>query len=252
MRCVLLCLLLTAPCLTWAQSDSVVEVNGIVLSKDSLKALPAASIVILGTKRGTISNERGGFGIVALPGQEIEISTVGYKPQRFQVTTGDNRAHVVILEMDTAYMETATILSHPSREQFGRDFLSAQFVDKDQETAKKSLDPRTLKIISKSVPLSPSESIDRTLTQNAKNLSNAGTVPDMVGVNLLSLFSSKKKRAKPLPPLGEDLGAVPPPAVQDSAVARYRRDSTAAKVRADSAAIRAQRDSAAAKPKVEQ
>jgi hypothetical protein len=247
MRCFILCFLLTAPCLTWAQSDSVVEVNGIVLAKDSLKPLPSVSIVIRGTNRGTISNDRGVFGIVALLGQEIEITSVGYKPQRIQVIARDDRAHVVIMEMDTTYLETAMIRSRPSRDQFTRDFVNAKVADKPLETAKKNMDPKDLKISAKSVPLSAAEQSDRTLTSNAKTMAIAGTVPDMIGVNLLGLFKGRKKRAKSLPPLGDDLWATPTQAVRDSAIAQYQRDSVLAKARIDSAAARARRDSTQAK-----
>jgi len=247
MRCFILCFLLAAPCLAWGQSDSVVEVNGIVLAQDSLKPLPSVSIVIRGTNRGTISNERGVFGIVALLGQEIEITSVGYKPQHIQVVARDDRAHVVIMEMDTTYMETAMIRSRPSRDQFSRDFVNTKFADKDQETAKKNMDPKDLKISAKSVPLTAAEQSDRTLTSNAKAQATAGTVPDVVGVNLLTLFKGKKKRAKPMPPLGDDLWSTPPQAVRDSAIAQYRRDSVATKAKIDSASARARRDSTQAK-----
>lgn len=270
MRLLLLCLLLTAPVLTWAQQDSLVEVNGIVLAKDSLKPLPSVSIVIRGTGRGTISNERGAFGMVALLGQELEITSVGYKPQHFSVTPSDH-AHVIILEADTTYMATALIRARVSKEQFQRDFLGSHFEDKNQETAKKGLDPSTLKILSKGVPLNSSEKADRTLTQNAKNYSTQGTVPDMIGVNLLTLFKGKKKRVKPLPPMGSDLDATPPMAGghlpvsarpradsaglprMDSAslhadsMAKQRADSAAAKLRSDSIAARLRADSAAPK-----
>ncbi|WP_133993834.1 carboxypeptidase-like regulatory domain-containing protein [Dinghuibacter silviterrae] len=220
MRSLLLCLLLTVPMFTWAQHDSLVEVNGIVLSKDSLKPLPAVSIVIKGTGRGTITSDRGSFGIVALLGQEIELTSVGYKPQHIIVNNGSDHAHVVIMETDTAYIATAFIRAHPSKDQFARDFVNAHFEDKEQELAKKSLDPKALKIISKGVPLSASEKTDRTLTQNAKNAANSGTVPDVVGVNLLTLFKGRRKKTRELQPIDPSYGGAVLPALRDTAAHR--------------------------------
>src|ERR1700744_3539129 len=130
MRFILLCSLLALPFLALAQKDSIVEVNGIVLAKDSLKPMAAVSIVIRGTKRGTVTNEKGGFGIVALVGQEIDVTNVGYLPQHFLVEASDNKAHLILLEQDTTYLQSLTILKRPSKEDFTHDFVTSKFTDK--------------------------------------------------------------------------------------------------------------------------
>src|SRR5438552_15591449 len=61
--------------------DSVVQLYGVVMTADSLKAIPSVSVVIKGENRGTISNEQGVFSIVVLKGQTIEFSSIGYKPK---------------------------------------------------------------------------------------------------------------------------------------------------------------------------
>ncbi|HTJ14258.1 MAG TPA: carboxypeptidase-like regulatory domain-containing protein [Dinghuibacter sp.] len=223
MRFILLCSLLTLPFLVRAQQDSIVEVNGIVLSKDSLRPMAAVSIVIRGTKRGTITNEKGGFGVVALVGQEIDVTNVGYLAQHFTVESGDNKAHVIILQQDTAYLESLSITNRPSKEQFSHDFVTSAFRDKDQETAKKNVNPKDLKIIAKGVPLDASEKADRTLTQQAHAQAVGNQVPDLVGVNLLQFFGNKKKKSRPLPPLHEDLVNH---ALQDSLAQGLHRDTT--------------------------
>jgi hypothetical protein len=228
MRFILLYSLLALPFLSVAQKDSIVEVNGIVLSKDSLRPMPAVSVVISGTRRGTVTNEKGGFGIVALVGQEIEVTNVGYVPQRFTVEAGDSKAHLILLQMDTTYMASLDILTRPSKEQFTHDFVTSGFTDKNQETAKKNVNAKDLKIIAKGTPLDASEKADRTLTQDARAQANGSMVPDLIGVNLLQFFGSKRKRSRPLPPLHEDLDsqAVRDKAVRDSLAAGLHRDTT--------------------------
>jgi hypothetical protein len=49
--------------------DSVVQLYGIVMTADSLVGIPAVSISIRGTARGTITNNQGVFSIVALKGE---------------------------------------------------------------------------------------------------------------------------------------------------------------------------------------
>jgi hypothetical protein len=59
--------------------DSVVQLYGVVMTADSLRGLPAVSIVVKGTGRGTLSNSQGVFSIVVLKGDEIEFSCIGFK-----------------------------------------------------------------------------------------------------------------------------------------------------------------------------
>ena len=44
--------------------DSVVQLYGVVMSADSLKALPSVSIMVKGRNQGTISSEQGVFSIL--------------------------------------------------------------------------------------------------------------------------------------------------------------------------------------------
>ena len=46
--------------------DSVVQLYGVVMTADSLQGIPAVSVTIKGTTRGTITNHQGVFSIVAL------------------------------------------------------------------------------------------------------------------------------------------------------------------------------------------
>src|SRR5215207_2267992 len=61
--------------------DSVVQLYGVVMTADSLKGIPAVSITIKGTPRGTVTNDQGVFSIVALKGDQVEFTSVGYKPK---------------------------------------------------------------------------------------------------------------------------------------------------------------------------
>src|SRR5579863_3397011 len=82
-RLILYLLLLVAPYAVHAQfdklRDSVVEIFGVVMTADSLKAIPAVSVVVKGRNQGTYSSDQGVFSIVVLKGDEIEFSSVGYK-----------------------------------------------------------------------------------------------------------------------------------------------------------------------------
>src|SRR6185369_15457089 len=61
--------------------DSVVQLYGIVMTADSLVGIPAVSITIKGSHRGTITNNQGVFSIVVLKGDVVEFTHVSYKPK---------------------------------------------------------------------------------------------------------------------------------------------------------------------------
>src|SRR6187401_2066211 len=61
--------------------DSVVQLYGVVMTADSLKGIPSVSVTIKGSPRGTITNEQGVFSIVVLKGDQVEFSSLGYKPK---------------------------------------------------------------------------------------------------------------------------------------------------------------------------
>ena len=59
--------------------DSVVQLYGVVMTADSLKAIPLASIVVNNKGRGTITNNDGVFSIAVNKGETITFSCVGFK-----------------------------------------------------------------------------------------------------------------------------------------------------------------------------
>lgn len=66
---------------TTTGKDFFVPLRGIVRDEDN-EPISGASVVIIGTKKGTATNNNGVFVIDAEPGQMIEISAVGYLSQK--------------------------------------------------------------------------------------------------------------------------------------------------------------------------
>src|SRR5688572_30317503 len=100
-----------------AVKDSVVQLYGIVMTADSLVGIPAVSITIKGSNRGTISNNQGVFSIVVLKGDEIEFSHVSYKNKKVIVPRdieGNQYSIVQLLVEDTVYLPATIIKPRPS------------------------------------------------------------------------------------------------------------------------------------------
>jgi hypothetical protein len=200
LRWLIIVLLGTAPLLAAAQTDngrdSLVQIQGIVLSADSLRALPAVSVSVFGTGRGTITGEHGLFTIVARLGNVIEISHIGYKTERFRVTPEfkDSKYNIVqYLEPDTVYMGNTVIRSFPTKAQFAMDFVRAPVDDRAQQVAKDNLNPQTLRILEASLPTEASDITRRVINDNVQDIRSAYQVRSTIPLlALLNPFVWKK------------------------------------------------------------
>jgi hypothetical protein len=160
--------------------DSVVELYGVVMSADSLKALPSVSIVVKGRNQGTISSEQGVFSIVVLKGDEIEFTSVGYKPKRVTIPKtldGNQQSIIQLMVEDTVYLPATIIKKRPSREEFERDFVTASVPNDQQEIARENLSESNLRALMATYPKDGREATNYYLKQNAQKYYSAGQLP---------------------------------------------------------------------------
>jgi hypothetical protein len=164
--------------------DSVVELYGVVMTADSLQGVPSASIVIKGQNRGTFSNDQGVFSIVALKGDVIEFSSVGFKPITVTIPTtlkGNQYSIVQLMVNDTVYLAATIIRSRPSREQFERDFMNTKVPDDNLEIARQNIDESKRRILLASLPVDGREAVKGYLNgQSAKYYYAGQTAPQNI------------------------------------------------------------------------
>lgn len=121
--------------------DSVVQLYGVVMTADSLMGIPAVSITVRGTHRGTMTNGEGVFSIVVLKGDVVEFSHVSYKPKVITIPTnleGNRHSVVQLLVQDTVYLPATIIRPRPTPQQFERDFVNTDVPDDDIEVARQN------------------------------------------------------------------------------------------------------------------
>jgi CarboxypepD_reg-like domain len=160
--------------------DSVVEVYGVVMSADSLKALPSVSIMVKGRNQGTISSEQGVFNIVVLRGDVIEFTSVGYKPKLVTIPqnlSGNEQSMIQLMVEDTVYLPATIIKKRPTREEFERDFVTASVPNDQQEIARENLSANNLRALMATYPKDGREATNYYLKQNAQKYYSAGQVP---------------------------------------------------------------------------
>ncbi|MBS1512443.1 MAG: carboxypeptidase-like regulatory domain-containing protein [Bacteroidetes bacterium] len=160
--------------------DSVVQLYGLVMTADSLKGLESVSVVVKGQNRGTVTNDKGVFSIVVLKGDEIEFSSVGYKPKTISISKsleGNQQSVIQLMVNDTVYLPATIIKARPTREQFERDFLNNPVADDDIAIARKNTDVATRRLLLANMPVDGREASAQYLRQISNKAYYAGQAP---------------------------------------------------------------------------
>lgn len=162
--------------------DSVVQLYGIVMTADSLEGIPAVSVTIRGSHRGTITNNQGVFSIVVLKGDVIEFSHVSYKPKVVTIPSnlqGNQHNVVQLMVEDTTYLPVTIIKPRPTPQQFERDFVKTDVPDDDIEIARQNNDVAKRRVLMQTIPADGSEASSMQFRNIATKATYRGQVPPM-------------------------------------------------------------------------
>ncbi len=131
----------------WAQAQqdtAVIQFSGLVLVEEAgeLIPLPLTNILLEASGRGTFSDQEGFFSIVALKGETVVFSSVGFSTVEFVIpdTLTETRYSMYqIMTKDTLNLPTAVVYPWPSREHFKIEFLALDVPDELQDRAEANL-----------------------------------------------------------------------------------------------------------------
>jgi hypothetical protein len=160
--------------------DSVVQLYGIVMTADSLVGIPAVSITVKGSNRGTMTNNQGVFSIVVLKGDEVEFSHVSYKTKTVAVPRdlkGTQHSVVQLMVEDTVYLPATIIRPRPTPQQFERDFVKTKVPDDDIEIARQNNDVAKRRVLLQTVPSDGAGATAMQFRNIANKASYAGQLP---------------------------------------------------------------------------
>lgn len=160
--------------------DSVVQLYGVVMTADSLQGLQSVSVVVKGQNRGTVTNSQGVFSIVVLKGDQIEFTSVGFKPKTVTIPKnidGNQYSVIQLMVTDTIFLAATIIKPRPTREQFERDFINTKIPDDNLEIARKNNNEDQRRLLMAVLPRDGREAANTYLSrQAAKNYYN-GQIP---------------------------------------------------------------------------
>jgi hypothetical protein len=169
--------------------DSIVQLYGVVMTADSLRAVPSASIIVEGKGRGTLTNGDGVFSIVVLKGDKITFSCIGFKDRTIDIPANlrENQYSIIQLMInDTAYLPATILKPRPTREQFERDFVNSSIPDDAYEIARQNTDEAKRRILINSLPADGREAVNYQMRQQANKYYYAGQIPPMNILNPLA------------------------------------------------------------------
>jgi len=165
-----------------ATDKNVVQFSGVVVDNDSLLPLPYTHIRVKNSSLGTVCDFYGFFSIVALKGDTVVFSNLGYHKNEFIIpdTLSGNKYSIIhAMTRDTFQLKEVRIYPWPSFEQFKQAFMTDDIPDDDLERAKKNLSAEKLMAVAQGVPIDGSTTYKYELQNRYTQLYEAGGYPSL-------------------------------------------------------------------------
>ena len=152
----------------------VIEFSGKIVYDNNGNPEPLAytNVAVKGTNRGTFTEYDGFFSLVALAGEIVVFSRIGFKTVEIkipEVLTSDRYTWVQIMTVDDYVLPEAIIRPLPSKEHFKQEFLAIDISNELRENAMANLADEKLKEIRYSVPVDGRETSSLVIKQQARD-----------------------------------------------------------------------------------
>lgn len=162
------------------QDEDLVQFSGVLLTSDSLMAVPFANIIIKDSHRGTISDYFGYFSFVAQRGDTIVFSSIGFKDAEFIIPDSlrsQQYSLIKMMDLDTVLLDEAVIYPWPTKEQFRQAFLDLRLPEDDKQRAERNLARAEMRERMMAMRADGSESFKIAMQTHSAQLYYAGQLP---------------------------------------------------------------------------
>ncbi len=172
--CLLIALLAAGSICSRAQSSpqNVIQISGVVMTADSLRAVPNVTIQVKNKNRGVESEYTGVFSIVCYKGDTLEFSCIGFRPKEFIVRKdlqGDYFSLIQLMVQDTFYLPETIIRPLPRGDAFDYAFLNWRIPNDQYEIARRNTDAYVLRALAYTLPKDGHEAQSAYLQQQARD-----------------------------------------------------------------------------------
>lgn len=159
-----------------------IQFSGVVMTSDSLMAVPFASIYTKNGSMGTISDIKGFFTFAAYKGDTVVFSSVGFKNSMYVIPDTldtDKYSMIKLLTMDTIELDPTIIRPIVNRALFDEFFVKLDVPDDDLERARKNLEKERMREEREEMGMDGVENQRYYQTQEARKFYYQGQVPPM-------------------------------------------------------------------------
>ncbi|MBK9152009.1 MAG: carboxypeptidase-like regulatory domain-containing protein [Saprospiraceae bacterium] len=160
----------------------VIEFSGMVFTEGedgSPVPLPYTNVSVLGTSRGTATDIDGFFSFVALAGETVVFSRIGYKTVNIKIPDtlqSHQYKWIQIMTEDNYLLPEAVIFPWPSRDHFKQEFLAIDISNELREKARENLAEEVLSEMRYTVPADGRETTSLVLRQQANEYVYTGQI----------------------------------------------------------------------------
>jgi hypothetical protein len=182
-------------CQKKVQDPVPIQFSGKVVGSDEngeIIPLPYTSVSVIGTNRGSIADEEGFFSFVALKGEKVTFSRLGFKDVDFIIPDTLKSNHyswIQIMSEDDNLLDYVTIMPWPNRDHFKQEFLAMDISDELREHAAANLASDVLKELRYTVPTDGKEAVNIYQRQQVEEYKYVGQYKPQ---RIFDLFAWKK------------------------------------------------------------
>lgn len=144
-----------------ALNKQVVQLYGVITTENNIP-LPQASVYVEGSRRGTLTNDKGIYSIVVNKGDKVRFSFVGFKDATVHIPTNIQNQYYHLnqqLKEDTTILPTTIVYALPSNAKFEREFLSIKQEMTMNDIAKYNIRPEIIAGLMTTLPKDGREAV---------------------------------------------------------------------------------------------
>lgn len=177
------------------EQDSVVQFAGYVVSEGEdgdVIPLPYTNIAVVGTSRGTSSDMDGYFSFVAVKGETIRFSRIGFEDVDYVIPdtlSGTFYSYVQIMTEGAELLPEAVIFPWPDKDYFKYDFLAIDISNELRSKAQENLAEEILREARYTVPADGKEALNLETKRRVTEYQYTGQVKPQ---NIFSPIAWKK------------------------------------------------------------
>lgn len=171
--------------------DKLVQVDGVVMTSDSLRYVPNTTVLVKNQNRGVECSNTGVFSIVCSKGDTLVFTNLGFRKKEIIIPEKYNGVYyplVALMVQDTFYLPEAIVHPLPSKEEFDYAFRYWIIPYDQYAMARINTNKYALRAIAYTLPRDGRESQAMYQANNAKNAAYIN-MPNGQPMNILNPFA---------------------------------------------------------------